>query len=142
MSNTKGYTQILVGFERTSPRPLELNTVFDTYEDAIRYVKYNPTSYVGQMISVDESVYIVIRDGNSKSLDKVITNNGKDQERSNRYIYSHTNEVTLSHNLGYNPEVIFLDQDGYRLYPTIEYIDKDTIKLSWNGERSGSFYLV
>lgn len=142
MSNTKGYTQILVGFERTSPRPLELNTVFDTFEEALSYARYNPTSYAGQIISVENSIYVIVKRDGLKSLDKVLTDNESGDKRGTKYIYYNVDDIVFKHNYGYNPEVIFLDQDGVRLYPVIEYIDKDTIHLSWNGVRSGSFYLV
>lgn len=144
MATTNGYTKVLVGFERVSPKPLEAKTLFRNYSQALDYAQNDPTAYVGQVISTSDEgkVYVVKQDGLTKLLDRIETDDGSRDQRGVEYTYSNVSSIELTHGLGYKPELIFLDENGVRMYPLVEYPGDNTIKISWNGIRSGKFYLI
>lgn len=49
-------------------------------------------------------------------------------------------EVTLSHGLYKNPAVTVIDSFNQTMYPDVEYIDNNTVKLIVRGQFSGKAY--
>jgi len=103
--------------------------------------KISHTKYVGKAVSGKRglSAYDVwLLNGNEGTV--------QDFLESLSLYYKHTQETarevwTIEHNLGIRPSVTIVDSADRVVYGDVEYIDDNTIQVSFNGEFSGKAYL-
>lgn len=126
----KSYTSIPIGFRRLDNLPLEEFTLFGSLEDAKVYAKTRPIAYVGQILSVvdDGHAYVYVININRDL--SLINVQGVMYEPSE-------SPYRIEHNMDAYPSVKCIDLDGNLVGMDVDYPDRDTVIVSWNGEFHG-----
>lgn len=131
-----GKVSLINQFDRVLAQPLETNSVFTSYDNALEYAKNNKTSYAGQILRVvktdNTEVYVINRD---KSITLVGSYYG---------VYEVTSSpMTIVHNLRRCPSVIFVGEDGEIYEVNVTYPNVMTTVITWNNKDiKGKIYLL
>jgi hypothetical protein len=130
-----GITSLMNQFDRVLAKPLETNSVFESYDLARAYAAENDAAYAGQIVRVltSKGVVVYVIEEN-KTLTRLGTYYGE-------YIAG-TSPMVIIHNLGRCPEVVFVGSDGERYEVQVSYPNLNQVKLAWNKEVTGKIYLV
>lgn len=110
--------------------------LFETLEQLEQHLS-DPQRYAGQIVTCKEAEGKIFVLSNNKDQWLIAAGNEDNYDKHFAFPLTHTMEEIILHNLGKEPAVEILDQQGNKCIADIKHIDQNNTKISFNNYFTG-----